>query len=202
LSIAATVHERVHRHLVFDRRRDRLVAALAAVLPDQCRVLDVGCGNGEIGMTLTSAERAVSGVETLERASCQIPLRLYDGVELPFDDATFDWAIIVDVLHHAANPAQVIAEAMRVAPKGLIIKDHYAESARQRITLGMMDWVGNRQFGVGRDGAYLSRDDWATLWGSSGLVVTDLNEALDLYPGVAKPFFEKGLHFVARLEQR
>jgi SAM-dependent methyltransferase len=196
------VHERVHRSLVFDRRRDRLATALTSLLPDVATVLDIGCGNGEIGSDLAAAGHTVFGVETLERVSCAIPMALYDGVHLPFDDDAFEWSTIVDVLHHAGDPVRVVAEAARVSSVGVIVKDHLNESTRQRITLSFMDWVGNRQFGVGRDGSYLSRAQWDDLWARTGLVETSRSEHLDLYPKAVRPLFETGLHFVARLEPR
>lgn len=202
MSIAVRLHEGLHRRLVFDRRLDRLVAAIDGVLPAECRIVDIGCGNGELGARLAHGDRTIVGVETLRRESCEIPLTMYDGTVLPFGDAAFDRAVIVDVLHHAADPRAVIAEALRVAPGGVVIKDHYAESRRDRLTLGAMDWVGNRQFGVGRDGAYLSRAEWADMWAELGLRPQHLNVSLDLYPRLVKPLFENGLHFVASLVPR
>lgn len=200
MSMVDTLHRRVHRALVFDRRRDRLVQALLRQLAPNSDVVDIGCGSGEIGSDLTAAGHRVVGVETLLRDDCAIDVEPFDGRTLPFADDSFDWAVIVDVLHHATDPTRVVAEAKRVARHGVVIKDHYAENGWQRGVLGVMDWVGNRQFGVGRDGAYLSRADWAALWADVGLDPVDLDESLDLYPAVVKPLFERGLHFVARLE--
>lgn len=199
-SIADRVHRSVHRRLVFDRRRDRLVRALSAALPAAPRhVLDIGCGSGEIGADLLALGHRVAGVEVLDRDGCAIPVARFDGRRLPFADDAFDDAVIVDVLHHTADPIAVLSEARRVTTGSIVLKDHYAESARARFTLGVMDWVGNRQFGVGREGAYLSRAEWEQVFAAAGLEVASVSEALDLYPTPAKPVFERGLHFVARL---
>jgi SAM-dependent methyltransferase len=199
-SIADRVHRRVHRRVVFDRRRDRLATALVAALPSEpSNVLDIGCGSGEIGSDLEDAGHRVVGVEVLARETCAIPFARFDGRRLPFADDAFDHAVIVDVLHHTADPTAVLAEARRVTTGSVVLKDHYAESGRARFTLGVMDWVGNRQFGVGREGAYLSHAQWLDVFAAAGLVVDDVSESLDLYPTPAKPFFENGLHFVARL---
>jgi SAM-dependent methyltransferase len=199
-SIADRVHRRVHRRLVFDRRRERLVDALLAALPEaSSRVLDIGCGSGEIGSDLEAAGHRVIGVEVLARETCAIPFAQFDGRRLPFPDDSFDDAVIVDVLHHTADPVAVLREARRVTTRSVILKDHFAESGRARFTLGVMDWVGNRQFGVGRDGAYLSRARWDEVFVAAGLAVADISESLDLYPTAVKPLFENGLHFVARL---
>jgi SAM-dependent methyltransferase len=188
--------------MVFDRRRERLVGAIDAMLPQDTTVLDIGCGNGQIGAALARDRQRVVGVETHRRSSCAIPLAVYDGTALPFAADTFDWTVIVDVLHHAPNPTAVIAEALRVSTGGVIIKDHYARTRREHLTLAFMDWVGNRQFGVGRDGAYLSPAEWAAIFDEHALDVTAREDSMGLYPAVAGIVFERGLHFVARLEPR
>lgn len=162
-------------------------------------MLDIGCGSGEIGSGLEDAGHRVIGVEVLARETCAIPFARFDGRRLPFRDGSFDDAVIVDVLHHTAEPIAVLAEARRVTTGSVVLKDHFAESGRARFTLSVMDWVGNRQFGVGREGAYLSRARWDEVFGAAGLTVADVSESLDLYPSPVKPLFENGLHFVARL---
>lgn len=163
-------------------------------------MLDIGCGSGEIGSDLAASGRQVSGVDTLERDECAIEMVAYDGTTLPFDDDSFEWATIVDVLHHAKEPQRVLDEARRVTTAGVVLKDHFAERRRDRVVLAAMDWVGNRQFGVGRDGRYLGRDEWEEMYRDAGLSVTGRNEQLDLYPTLLKPVVETGLHFVVRLE--
>ena len=176
------------------------MTALSAQLPVDVSVLDIGCGSGEVGSDLAAEGREVRGVDTLQRDECAIDMVAYDGVSLPFEDDSFEWATIVDVLHHASDPERVLAEARRVTTAGVVLKDHFAERQRDHRILAAMDWVGNRQYGVGRDGRYLSRHEWTEMFSSVGLCVTDQNEQIDLYPSLIQPIFESGLHFVARLE--
>lgn len=202
-SIADRVHRSVHGRLVFDRRRDRLATALLSEIPvESSELLDIGCGSGEIGADLTASGHHVVGVEVLARDTCAIPFARFDGRRLPFADDAFDGAVIVDVLHHTADPRAVLAEAARVTRRWVILKDHLAETGLDRLTLGVMDWVGNRQFGVGRDGAYLSREEWDAAFESVGLRAERMTTSLDLYPTPVKPLFERRLHFVARLVAR
>ena len=63
--------------------------------------------------------------------------------------------------HHARAPESLIAEAARVARKAVIVKDHLAESPLDRLTLRMMDWVGNAPHGVALPPYnYASRETW------------------------------------------
>jgi SAM-dependent methyltransferase len=194
------MHRAAHRRLVFQRRRRRLATALLDALPDgPGSVLDVGCGSGEIGADIVAAGHRVVGVEVLARRECAIPLVRFDGRRLPFADGSFDHAVVVDVLHHTADPDALLGEARRVTSGSVVVKDHFAESGLDRVTLGLMDWVGNRQFGVGRSGRYHSRAEWSALFHDVGLVPERVVTSLDLYPAPVDLVFERNLHFVARL---
>lgn len=198
--LRARSHEWLHRTTVLNRRTQRLVVALDQIIPGGSSVLDVGCGNGEIGAAIGgNAKRSVLGIETRPRSSCKIPSVVYDGFDLPVKTKSVDWVMFVDVLHHVVDPAHVLADACRVARDGLIIKDHYGDTGWARGVLRVMDWFGNRHLNVDLQANYLSREQWATLWEGNQLHVDALSESLDLYPGFAKPLFENGLHFVARL---
>ena len=194
------IHEWVHRKTVFDRRTDRLTSCLDELIPAEATVLDVGCGNGEISGTLAGrSDRRIVGAETRPRASCQVPLFVFDGLELPVKTDSFDWVMFVDVLHHAVDVRQVVTDACRVARTGLVVKDHYADSAWARRVLSVMDWFGNRHLDVDLQDNYLSRDAWTDVWRENRLEVAEVRESLDLYPAIVKPLFENGLHFIAKL---
>ncbi len=184
---------------MLDRRTERLVTALDRLVPVGDSVLDVGCGNGAIGAALTARSRSVTGMETRARPSCEIPLAVFNGASLPVATDSVDWVMFVDVLHHAEDVGRLVADACRVARRGLIIKDHYGDSAWSRRVLAFMDWVGNRHLDVDLQDNYLSRDEWASLWSQHGLEVAEITESIDLYPKIVKPLFEHGKHFAARL---
>ena len=61
------------------------------------------------------------------RETAAIPVTIYDGRTLPFEAAAFDALIIVDVLHHADDPALLLREAARVARRSILIKDHTSD---------------------------------------------------------------------------
>jgi len=199
LSAFTDLHRVAHNRLVFKRRQSSLAVVLDRLLPHGISLIDVGCGSGQIGASLEEGGRYVSGVDTHIRDSCDIAVIQYDGDRLPFADNSFDWAVIVDVLHHADDPRVVVSEAVRVVRSGIVIKDHFAETRRDRVILRVMDWFGNRQFGVSLPGNYLSRSSWNALWKSLNLGVDEMDESLDLYPRIVRPVFETGLHFAARL---
>jgi ubiquinone/menaquinone biosynthesis C-methylase UbiE len=114
-------------------------AALAALLPAGgiADLLDIGTGTGRmlevvaprvghaVGIDLSREMLAVARVN-LERArlrNCEV--RQADMYQLPLPGASFDAAVIHQVLHYAERPAAVIAEAARVLRPGgrLVIVD-------------------------------------------------------------------------------
>ena len=48
-----------------------------------------------------------------------IDVVVYDGRVLPFADGEFAMVTIIDVLHHAEDPAAVLTEALRVVDPGV-----------------------------------------------------------------------------------
>jgi SAM-dependent methyltransferase len=192
----------VHGRLVFGRRIARLAAALVERLPANARVLDVGCGSGDLAalvMRLRPDVR-IEGIDVLVRPDTAIPVTAYDGEHIPFPDSHFDAAIVVDVLHHTDDPALVLAEISRVAPV-VIVKDHLRNGALAGATLRFMDWVGNAAHGVRLPYNYLSRREWAGMCRGLELTTTRFATRLSLYPRPFSWAFDRGLHFVAVLSR-
>ncbi|MEO6036377.1 MAG: class I SAM-dependent methyltransferase [Verrucomicrobiota bacterium] len=87
------------------------------------RVLDVGCGAGQVVGRLTEAGYEVYGVDVsepnIEKARqfnkrCQ----LYDGKKLPFPDQHFASVGALNVLEHVDEPEAFITELVRVTKTG------------------------------------------------------------------------------------
>lgn len=106
---------------------DRVIDELFASLPRGAAILDVGCGTGEHlkraqnhGLVATGLEPAPSMIAV---ARDNVPgARIEQGVatELPFDDASFDAVIQVEVLRylHRDDILQALRESRRVLRPG------------------------------------------------------------------------------------
>src|ERR1043166_6439849 len=92
--------------------------------PDRAgaRILDVGCGAGQVVGRLTEAGYEAYGVDVsepnIEKARkfsgrCQF----YDGKHLPFPDGYFAGAGALNVLEHVEEPEGFIPELVRVVEK-------------------------------------------------------------------------------------
>lgn len=192
----------VHNKLVFGRRVRTLAAAISARVPQNARVLDVGCGSGDLAALIMQLRPDVSieGIDVLVRPGTAIPVHAYDGSHIPFAQDAFDVAMVVDVLHHTDDPEAVLAEIARVAPI-IIVKDHLREGLGARLTLRFMDWVGNAAHGVRLPYNYLSRREWNAIWRRLHLGTSAFATRLALYPRPFSWFFDRELHFVTVLSR-
>lgn len=192
----------VHGKIVFGRRIRRIAAALVERLPANARVLDVGCGSGDLAALVMQLrpDVTIEGIDVLVRPDTAIPVHAYDGARIPFPDNAFDAAMVIDVLHHTDDPAAVLAEIARVAPV-VIIKDHLRDGLLADATLRFMDWVGNATHGVRLPYNYLSRREWTRIWRALDLKTSAFATRLSLYPRPASWLFDRGLHFVTILSR-
>lgn len=196
--------ERIHSMGVHDRRVRVLAGALVDLLPANARLLDIGCGDGRLAALIRSLrpDVAVEGVDVLVRPETAIPVTAFDGRVLPFADDTFDAVMMIDVLHHAENPAALLAEAQRVARQVVLIKDHRRNGLFADATLRFMDWVGNARHGVALPYTFWSEAQWRETFAQVGLTVEVWHTRLGLYPWPASLLFDRALHFVTRLQVR
>ncbi len=191
---------RLHEDLVYGRRVEVLARHIAALLPPDASVLDIGCGDGEVATEILRLrpDLSVQGIDVLKRPKAAIPVMAFDGENIPLADGAVDAAILVDVLHHTEDPAVLLAEAKRVS-KAIVIKDHDRTGLLAGLTLRAMDWVGNARYGVALPYNYLRPTEWSALFRDVGLGVEVRIDKLGLYPMPASILFERSLHFVTRL---
>jgi SAM-dependent methyltransferase len=114
------------------RRRSRaldpgLVAWYFDLLGPVERILDLGCGQGDVGRYRPERVRCVVGADASEdvlrvAASYEAVCR-WDGDcgALPFRDAVFDGIIAKDVLEHIVRPWLIVAELHRVLRNGGLV---------------------------------------------------------------------------------
>lgn len=195
--------KKIHNQLVFKRRVRVLSGELADRLPANARVLDIGCGSGEMAAAIMAQRPDVTihGVDVLVRPNTAIPVKEYDGKTIPFADGSYDVALLVDVLHHTDDPAAVLAEAARVSSQGVVIKDHYKDGFIAGLILRFMDFVGNTSHGVRLPYNYLGQKQWESIWRRLDLKPRQVGKDLGIYPMPFDLVFGHGLHFVALLSK-
>ncbi len=193
---------RLHGALVFDRRTRVLSERLAQLLPAGARVLDVGCGDGLIDRLIGQRrpDVAITGLDLIVRPETQIPVTAFDGTHIPFGNDSFDIVMFVDVLHHTHDPETLLREARRVARRAVVLKDHTRDGVLAGPTLRFMDWVGNAPHGIPLPYNYWPERRWRQAFKRIGLSPAIWLDRLGLYPVPASWWFDRSLHFIARLD--
>jgi SAM-dependent methyltransferase len=192
---------RLHGGFVHGRRVTTLAKTIAPLIPRNAKVLDVGCGDGTLAARISGLrpDLRIEGLDVLVRSHTAIPVRHFDGSHLPYDDASVDVILMVDVLHHTDDPLVLLRESARVARSEILVKDHLREGFLSRLTLRGMDWVGNARHGVRLPYNYWSRAQWNAAFDELRLAVRHWQSTLNLYPRPASWLFDRSLHFVAIL---
>lgn len=109
------------------RWRARLVAEnFRPLLKSGERVLDVGCGCGAVGRELAARLGVkVVGADIADQrkpgASGEFVLIPAEG-RWPLASGAFDAAVIVDVLHHASDPLELVKRALDASRRVLIFE--------------------------------------------------------------------------------
>jgi methionine biosynthesis protein MetW len=108
--------------------------AIANLVPQGSRVLDLGCGDGAMLAYLQQA-RACSGygieindanvLACVKRGVNVIQLNLDEGLSI-FEDASFDVVLQIDTLQHLRNAEVMLLETVRVGRVGIVAFPNFA----------------------------------------------------------------------------
>ncbi len=112
----------------------RTMEAIASLVPEGARVLDLGCGDGALLAHLQAA-RGCSGygielddanvLACVRRGVNVIQLNLDEGLAI-FDDASFDVVLQIDTLQHLRNAEVMLRETVRVGRVGVVAFPNFA----------------------------------------------------------------------------
>lgn len=194
----------LHQKLVHPHRVRRLAEQLAELIPQNTKILDVGCGDGQVAGALLALrpDLSIEGLDVLVRGTTKIPVKEFDGSTIPFPDNSFDVVMLIDVLHHTLQPIQLLQESQRVARECILLKDHTSDGWLATPTLRLMDWVGNARHKVALTYRYFTRRQWLAAFEELGLHVDSWDSDLDLYGPLGNKLFGRSLHCLVRLVVR
>ena len=108
--------------------------AIASLVPEGSRVLDLGCGDGAL-LDHLQRERGCSGygvelddanvLACVKRGVNVIQLNLDEGLAM-FEDASFDVVLQLDTLQHLRNAETMLRETARVGRVGIVAFPNFA----------------------------------------------------------------------------
>ena len=168
-----------------DRKDIKLVAEL---VPPGSRLLDLGCGRGEL-LALLRDRRGCSGygieIDDANVLACEqrgvnvIQLNLEEGLAL-FEDQSFDVVLQLDTLQHLRNTETMLRETARIGRTGIVTFPNFAHwPNRLRVAAGRMpvtrvlpyQWYDTPNIRVGTyaDFAVLARKDGLRILDAFGI---------------------------------
>lgn len=112
-----------------DREAQLLQSVLAGWPRRGHKLLEIGCGTGlflemlyQMGFDVTGVDSSPEMIMAARtRFKNRAQLHLADGELLPFSDNEFDYAFLWSVLEFTDDPAAMLAEAARIAAKGILV---------------------------------------------------------------------------------
>jgi 2-polyprenyl-3-methyl-5-hydroxy-6-metoxy-1,4-benzoquinol methylase len=163
---------------------DPALTSILPYIPKGARVLDVGCGNGRLamlldqerpGVTYTGVDAAPELVEVARAQAGQLGIstefHILDisrpGWSDPFRGESFDYIVILAVLHHIpsfklrARALREIAELL--APRGRVLLSTWQFVDSERLRRKIVDWTE-----VGVPAGALEPGDYLLDWNRGG----------------------------------
>lgn len=184
-------HQKASHNYRVDLLAGMLGGTIDNLYPDKEKIkcLDIGCGDMTIAETIAENHPKTDWTcidihplpKELEGEEKWKKYRQFDGLNIPFEDNTFQAALFVDVLHHIdADLTNNLKEAARVS-ETVIIKDHFEYTLYSRNMLKVMDIVGNWGYGVSIPDKYFSKKRFQKLVDDCGLEIVDIDAKIPLY---------------------
>jgi hypothetical protein len=171
------------RRMVGGDRFENLYGAVesevASVVTREARLLDYGCGAMSFSTRLQRSGRVGSFVGMDIFPSPAAPgsgddrwsnYRQLSPAGLSAVQEHYDIAIVLDVLHHAAEDEQPeILRKLGTVADLVLVKDHFEHGFVSRHLLRLADWFGNYAFGVTIPDRYFDRRRWSEIIAAAGL---------------------------------
>lgn len=151
-----------HKHTQYTRveefkRLDFIVGEVQKNVKPGAKILDIGCGNGNLSIALGSLGYNVKGIE-IDEASVQNARKhnTFPNVEFAVADANkftlndeFDLIVCTEVLEHLTNPKELVASAYRLLkPEGIfIVTVPNGYGPREALMTKPMQWMMRKGYG-------------------------------------------------------
>lgn len=191
---------------IYEKRIDILSNLIVMHIQSGDKILDIGCGFGMLGKAILSHHKCPRGViyrglEKARRGGEHVEVIEHKAGRLPFEDSEFDVVILADVLHHEQQEDFLLSEAVRVARRILVVKDHKPEGLLSFWRISFLDWAANNPHEVECLYRYHTKAEWRQLFSSHNLIPVVEETSIDLYPPFFNLFFGKQLQYFVVLQR-
>jgi ubiquinone biosynthesis O-methyltransferase len=146
---------------ITERLQRRLILSLLGDVGGR-RVLDVGCGDGDLAIELRRRGACVTGIDAssdmieaakarAKREGVEIEFVVGAAERIPFAAEQFDVVVAVTILCFVANAGPVFQEIARVLrPGGLLVIGELGKWSLWAVSRRVRAWLGSRLWRLGR----------------------------------------------------
>lgn len=125
---------------ILQNRANRIARHIIPHLQPGERVLDFGCGGFLVGAAIADeVDIDLVGVDVVDFNQTDLPLMLYEGNELPFENNAFDVLYAAFVFHHMTEIDALLDECIRVTRRRLLILEDVYNNALELLILKLLD---------------------------------------------------------------
>ena len=145
-------------------------------------ILDIGLGNGYVAKQIRDYFRVyMEGVDVVDYNETNIKNTIYDGLNLPFKDKSFDSTLILQTLHHCTDQIRVLKEAKRVSRKRIIIMEDIYNNFFEKMITFMHDYISNKRKGVDCPYYFHNKAEWQAIFKKLGLKIEKETDTVSKY---------------------
>lgn len=162
--------------LMYQDRANQIVPRFGRFILKKDNILDIGCGTGAIAKLIERKYcKNITLVDVDYNQMCDLyPVTIYDGKKLPFKNNQFSKSLLIAVLHHSNNPAQLLKEAKRVTSEKIIIMEDIFTDLPSRIITFLGDCLVN--FEIHSPFRNHTKEDWVKIFEKEGLKIEHIQE--------------------------
>lgn len=136
-------------------------------------VLDVGSGTGLVAARISKVVAKLECVDVIDINKTKIPLKLYNGTDLPFPDKLFSKSICCFSLHHTLNQQRLLAEIKRVTKSNILIMEDIPIFFFDKISLKVHCWISRFKYQSSKL-KFHSIAEWLSMFNKHGLEVKEV----------------------------
>ena len=158
----------------YKRAAKGLCQECAPFITKGSKIIDIGCGRGITTQEFRDYFQAeILGVDVADQRVIDFPFQKIDGKNLPFSNDSFDVALLINVLHHADDPENLLNEAKRITKEKIII----CEDLKGKGISQLANWLHRNTYRISapflrQPNNFHSREEWKRKFSKNGLKVS------------------------------
>ncbi|MFY0672089.1 MAG: class I SAM-dependent methyltransferase [Bacteroidia bacterium] len=161
----------IYKATILPRARKK-AKLLKPMLNPKSKILEIGSGNCGLAYLLQKDFHSVTATDIVDCSFFNsIKPTVFNGEALPFKSKSFDYVLIITVLHHTTKQLSLLNEAKRLGNEVIVMEDLYTNKFGQRI-LHFTDSLVNLEF---KGHPHTNRTDagWRVVFKRLNLKITD-----------------------------